>query len=57
MAGKKLMGPGGELLMRFDVEIAETDFAVSSVSDFDDIWKQLRSQLEVEGDGAEVVVV
>lgn len=51
------MGPGGELLMRFDVEIAETDFAVSSVSDFDDIWKQLRSQLEVEGDGAEVVVV
>ncbi|GAB1212298.1 hypothetical protein ATERTT37_001436 [Aspergillus terreus] len=40
---KQLMGFVAELLMRFDVEIVEKDFAVPPVSDFDDLWKRPRS--------------
>ena len=40
---KQMMGFVAELLMRFDVEVVNKDFAVPPVSDFDDLWSRPRS--------------
>ncbi|KUM58251.1 hypothetical protein ACN42_g8911 [Penicillium freii] len=45
---KQLMGFVAELVMRFDVELVEEEFAVPPVSDFDDLWKQPRSHWKLK---------